>query len=354
MIPLHWVQPGPLDKRTGGFIYNRRIITGLRERGISVELHCLPESFPAPDADARKQAVDLLAQIPDGARLIIDGLAFGVLADEFDPHAERLNVIALCHHPLALESGLSKAQVDALFTSEKAAFRHVRAVITTSNTTIDTLGPYQLNADIPIVAILPGVDVAPIAAGSGSGAGSGGNDLQLLCVASLTARKGHSVLIEALAGMTDRPWHLTCAGGAQHEPATASDLSQQITTSGLTDRIDLVGELDEAALDQLYDQADLFVLPSYHEGYGMVLVEAMARGLPIISTQAGAIPETVPKDAGLLVPPGNAVALRQALETLIDDPTHRGRLAAGARDARLQLRPWTAAIGEFAPIVTGP
>jgi glycosyltransferase involved in cell wall biosynthesis len=89
-------------------------------------------------------------------------------------------------------------------------------------------------------------------------------------------------------------------------------------------------------------------LPSYFEGYGMVLAEALAHGLPVVSTTAGAIPDTVPRDAGVLVPPGDAVALRAALAALLDDPALRARLAAGARAARAGLPTWPEAVACFA------
>lgn len=345
MKRIHWLQTGPLTKRTGGFIYNRRIVTGLLERGLPVDLHCLPESFPAPDADARAQAVGLLARLPDKALLVIDGLAFGVLAEELAPHADRLSLVALCHHPLALETGLSEQQACALQASEMAALRLADAVVTTSHTTVENLRNYEVPAGIPINAVLPGVDIAPIAAGSG------GDGMHILCVASLTARKGHGVLIEALAGLPGHDWRLTCAGGAQHEPETARLIAQQIDEAGLGERVRLSGELAEGGLNMLYNKADLFVLPSFHEGYGMVLAEALARGLPIISTTGGAIPEVVPKDAGILVPPGDAGALREALARLMDAPEERMRLAEGAKAARSALRPWSASVDEFAQIL---
>lgn len=341
MAFFHWIQPGPLEKRTGGFVYNKRIITGLREQGTGVELHELSERFPQPDAQDRIEAAERLARMPDGAMVIIDGLAFGVLANEMAPHAERLHLVELCHHPLCLETGMSEVQARRFFEAEKSALSHAKAVLTTSHATNRDLKPFGIAAETPVTAILPGVDRGDLATGSQ------GRGIELVCVASLTARKGHRHLLEALADLKKREWHLTCAGGAQHEPNTARAIAEQIGGLGLEGRVTLAGELSGSALDDVYAGGHVFVLPSLHEGYGMVLTEALARGLPIVSTTAGAIPDVVPKDAGLLVPPGDTSALRAALVQLIDNPEERHRLAEGARRAREGLRPWADAVSEF-------
>ena len=193
----------------------------------------------------------------------------------------------------------------------------------------------------------PGTDAAALAQGSGSPA------LTLLCVATLTPRKGHAVLVEALAGLRDRAWTLHCVGSTSRHAATAQALRASIAALGLGHRVHLHGELCPAALEALYAQADAFVLPSYHEGYGMALAEALAHGLPVLSTTAGAIADTVPAGAGVLLPPGDVAALRQALARLMDDTPWRAALAAGARAARLRLPTWPQAAASFATLLAG-
>ena len=180
-------------------------------------------------------------------------------------------------------------------------------MIVTSPHTAGDLAAYQVAAGRGSASSCPGTDPAPLARGSG------GPGLALLCVASLTPRKGHLVLLEALAELLDLDWHLTCAGSPDRDPPTARAVAAAIARLGLADRVSLVGELDEAGLAPLYDRADLFVLASYHEGYGMVLADALARGLPIVATKAGAIPGTVPPSAGMLVEPGDPAAFAGAL-----------------------------------------
>jgi glycosyltransferase involved in cell wall biosynthesis len=162
----------------------------------------------------------------------------------------------------------------------------------------------------------------------------------LLCVANLLPHKGHTVLIEALAQISDLEWALLCIGSLERDPDTARDIRQMISAAGLGRRITLAGEQRPQAVEAAYRAADLFVLPSFHEGYGMVYAEAMAHGLPIIGTTAGAIPETVPHEAGLLVAPGDPLALAQALRLLIGQPAVAARLAAGSRAAAARLPNW--------------
>jgi glycosyltransferase involved in cell wall biosynthesis len=120
---------------------------------------------------------------------------------------------------------------------------------------------------------------------------------------------------------------------------------------GLAGRVVWHGEVEQAQLQALYAQADLFVLPSFHEGYGMALAEALARGLPIVSCAAGAIVDTVPAQAGVLVPPGDVAALRAALQSLLDDPQRRAALAAGAQAHALRLPDWPQAVRRFAGVL---
>ena len=140
---------------------------------------------------------------------------------------------------------------------------------------------------------------------------------------------------------------LHCVGSAR-DADTAKALRAAIDAYGLRARVHLQGEVPSSKLQVLYDRADAVVLPSFFEGYGMVLAEALARGLPVVSTTAGAIAETVPRDAGILVPPGDALALRTALASLLDDRDRRARLAAGARAARATLPTWPQAVSRFA------
>ena len=336
---VHLLLPGPLEQRTGGYIYDRRIVTGLRALGLEVVVHELCGRFPLADEAARRATRDALAALPPEGLPLIDGLAFAAVATLLEQLPRPF--VALVHHPLALETGLSADEATALAAAERRVLAAAARVIVTSPETRTDLAAYDIDP-ARIGVVLPGTEPAPLARGSG------GNQIALLCVASLTARKGHLVLLEALAAVADLPWRLTCIGSPERDPATARRVAAAILTHGLGGRVELVGEQSEAALQPYYDGADLFVLASHHEGYGMVLAEALARGLPIVATSAGAIPGTVPADAGLLVPPGDPRALAAALRRAIGEPALRQRLAAGARKARARLPHWQDAARAFA------
>jgi glycosyltransferase involved in cell wall biosynthesis len=338
--------PGDLGTRTGGYTYDRHIIEGLRVRHWQIEVLSLGEGYPTPEAAALERAAHLVEALPDGALAVVDGLAFGVLPELVREHAQRLDWVALVHHPLALETGLDAARRQALFDSERRALAHARGVIVTSPSTARALADFDVEAP-RIVVVEPGTEPAPLATGSA------GDVLSLLCVATVTPRKGHALLIEALARLKERRWVLHCAGSLTMDPACASSLVQAIDANGLQGRVLLHGEQDEAGLRALYAAADAFVLPSFHEGYGMALAEALAHGLPVISTRAGAIPDTVPDAAGMLVTPGDVVELRAALQRLMDDSGLRAQLGVGARAARGRLPSWAQSSARFASALTG-
>ena len=341
MPALDLVLPGDPATLTGGYEYDRRIAAGLRSLGWAVAVHALDASFPAPTADALRDARAVLAGIPTGRTVLVDGLALGAMPEIAAAEAGRLRLVALVHHPLAAETGLSPARAEALRNSETRALAAAARVIATSEATAGALAAHGVErARIDVVA--PGTDPAPLSRGSG------GPGIELLCVATIVPRKGHAILIEALAGLAGREWRLTCVGSRTRSPETDAALVRQIAALGLDARVTLAGELEGAALAARYDRADVFVLPTYYEGYGMALAEALARGLPVVSTHAGAVPDTVPPDAALLVAPGDAVALRGALARVLDDPALRARLAAGARRARAALPTWLQACERLA------
>ena len=333
MPDLEFVLPGDPETRTGGYEYDRRIVTGLRALGWNVRVHALQGAYPTPTAAERAAAARRFAALPDGARVLVDGLAFGALPEIAVAEAGRLGLVALVHHPLAEETGLTAAAAGRLAASERAALRAARRVIATSEPTALALTGYGVEPGRCVV-VPPGTDAAPLARGSGAVAPA------LLCVATLTPRKGHALLLDALAGLRDRVWRLECVGSDSRDAATSAQLRVQAEALGLSDRISFRGEAGPEALAAAYASADLFVAPSLYEGYGMALAEALARGLPAVATRVGAAAALVGEDAGLLVPPGDAAALREALARLLDDPGLLRRCAAGAARARTWLPRW--------------
>jgi glycosyltransferase involved in cell wall biosynthesis len=351
-----FIVPGDIKTPTGGYIYDREIVAGLTERGWRVDVHALDASFPAPTPAALRAARATFASLADRTVAVIDGLALPGLDRLLADEARRLTLVALVHHPVALETGLDPLEAERYGALERSALKYVQRVITTSQWTARALA-----ADgVPVAklrVVEPGVDRRKTRGSSDPKStavpGALPDALNLLCVGTLTPRKGHAVLLEALNEIRDRSWHLTCAGSLLRDVPTVAAIQHQIDRLSLRKRVSLLGDLDREALERQYARADVFVLPSYLEGYGMALAEAVAFGLPIISTTAGAIPETVPADASILVAPGDSRALAKALSMIIDDPARRAALAANARAARASLPTWATAATKFAAALDG-
>ena len=355
---VYIVIPGDLETRTGGYGYDRRIMAGLRTLGWAVHLVALDEGFPLPAPAARERAARALAAIPAGALVLIDGLALGALPEEIEREAGRLRIVALVHHPLAAETGIDPALAAALESSERRALAATQAVIVTSRATAAALASYGVTAE-RVTVVEPGTDPAPLARRSALGSKLSTvseepsplrpqpSEVALLCVATLTPRKGYELLIKALAAIPQRNWRLTCAGSVDRDAATAARVRALIRDGGLDDRVALVGDMDAAAVAQEYDRADVFVLPTLYEGYGMAVAEALARGLPVVSTATGAIEDLV-RDAGIIVPPGDLAAFTAAVSSVIGDPELRARLGERARVARERLPTWDAAAAAMA------
>lgn len=332
MSQLAFLIPGDLNLPTGGYAYDRAVLRLLPECGVQAMHVALPGAYPNASPADLADCATIVQGLPPDCPLLIDGLAYGAMPGEMIDSFDR-PVIALCHHPLALENGISAARAQELHALEAAALARAQHVIVTSPLTAKIL---QGDFGVPegkITVAVPGNARKSRATGSGLGV------LQLLAVGSIVPRKGYAVLVEALAGLTARPWHLRIAGAAS-ALETVNALQRQITAAGLTDRIQLLGAVRDRDLDTLYDKADLFVMSSLFEGYGMVLGEAMQRGLPIVTTTGGAASETVPAGAGLKVPPGDAEALRAALAKAMADPALRARLGDAAFAAGQALPLW--------------
>ena len=336
---IAFLHPGRLDTPTGGYAYDRDLIAALERAGVEVEVHGLGEGYPAPDEAALKQAADVLAALPDDTLTLVDGLAFGVLDAVAAPHAQRLRLVALVHHPLALESGLEPGEALLLEEAERRALALARHVVVTSHPTARALqnnfgvSEERVSVVEPALALpLPPLREAQVPPAHGP--------RRLLCVGSLIARKDHGTLLAALARLADRSFHLDLVGSLELDPVHADQVADTIARLGLADRVTLHGALPRDALETLYANADLFVLTTLYEGYGMVFAEAMAHGLPIVATGEGAVRDTVPDAAGILCENGAVTEVATAIADLLDDPQRRLDMGAAARAHSETLPDW--------------
>jgi glycosyltransferase involved in cell wall biosynthesis len=319
--------PGDLATATGGFAYDRRIMAELACLGWKIRVLNLGDDFPCPTAATRASAAAQLAGLPRQAVVVVDGLAFGTLAEAAQALHESHRLVALVHHPLALENGLSAQEAAALHASEQAALNCARHIVVTSATTMRIL---LEDFHIPgerLTVVEPGTDKPALPPRAHR------QTVALLSVGAVVPRKGYDILVAALASIRHLPWSLTIVGDCTRSEATAQGLREQIARLGLAGRIHLHGVASAHELASLYARADIFVLPSRFEGYGMAFTEAMAHGLPVVATRVGALVETVPSGAGVLVAADDADALARELGRLIEAPDVRARLAAGARAA---------------------
>lgn len=334
MIACAFLIPGDITLPTGGYAYDRRVLSLLAEHDVAARHVALPGTYPAPTAADLRTTAGLIADLDTAEILLIDGLAYGAMPVDLLQRI-RQPIVALCHHPLCLEAGLTEARQSELRTSETTALAAATAVIATSPMTAALLGRDFAVPASAIYVAEPGTDAATRATGSTPGA-----PLQLLAVGAVVPRKGYDVLVRALDKLRHLDWHLTITGADDRSPGTAASLRAQIAVAGLDSRIAVTGAVDDATLAGLYAGSDLFVLPSLFEGYGMVLTEAMARGLPIVCTTGGAAADTAPDATATKVPPGNVAALAAAIEHVLSDPHRRHAMANAAWTAGQQLPRW--------------
>src|SRR5690349_2634609 len=274
-----------LTRPSGGNAYDRRVCRGLTEAGWVVHVH---------EASSSAALAAAVAGIPDRALVVVDGLIGSPAPDVLVPAARRLRLVPLVHMPLRDER-------------ERRVLSAASSVVTTSDSARRTLLKlYSLPHDCIHVAE-PGVDAAELAPGTAGGGA-------LLVVAAVIPGKGHDVLLDALARLTGA-WRCACVGSLERDPLFVERLRRRATAGGIDDRVHFSGARAGAELAASYGAADVLVLPSRAETYGMVVAEALAHGLPVIGTDVGGVHEALGHGVngvrpGLLVQPNDPVALR--------------------------------------------
>ncbi|GGB46171.1 glycosyl transferase family 1 [Roseibium aquae] len=350
MADLVFAYPGDLETPTGGYIYDRRIIEGLRQLGVTVDPLPLGEGFPFPGAITCETAAQLLMGLIEGQRAVIDGLAFGAMHAHAARIARCLDLTALIHHPLYLETGLSAAQARAFKDQERVSVQAAARVIVTSPATANQVcRDFGVHPD-RVSVVVPGVDKPALPVPAGLRANT---PFQLLSVGTLTRRKGFDLLFSALKDLTDLDWHLDIVGDDTRDSAYAAQLIRQISETQLTDRVTFHGAVSPSDLWEHYTKADAFVLASRYEGYGMAYIEAIAHGLPVIGSGGGAVRETLPPDAAIYCGQENVDAIKSALRRVISDPELRHTMANAARQRAQALPDWGASASRFADAVFG-
>jgi glycosyltransferase involved in cell wall biosynthesis len=324
--------PGDIKSPTGGYAFDRRVIELLPHFGITVSHLPLPSSFPNPTAADLEKTRRLIEATPAAATVLVDGLAFGAMPPDIANCGGR-RVIAVIHHPLFLETGLAHARKVELRASEQAALKRADHVVVTSRATARILADELALDSAKVTVAEPGTDPASRATGTGS-------PLHILAVGAVSPRKNYELLIDALEPLKNLDWRLTVAGAFDRHPQAVESLKAKIQSTGLDTRVTLAGKVVPATLERFYESADLFVSASLFEGYGMVLAEAMARGLPIVTATGGAAGDTARRSIALHVAPGNVAEMTGALRRALTDKKLRDNLADAAWEAGRTLPTW--------------
>jgi glycosyltransferase involved in cell wall biosynthesis len=346
---VHVVLPDGVDdplRPSGGNAYDRRVCDGLVALGRSVAEHVVPGRWPDPDVADRRALRAAVAAIPDGATVLVDGLIASTVPEVLVPESRRVRVVALVHLPLG--EGLPDP---AVRDEERAVLSAAAAVLTTSPWTRHRLLDRYALPPCSVHVAEPGVEAAPASTGSSSGS-------RLLCVAAVTPHKGHDVLVDALGTLPDLEWHLTLVGSLARDPAYVDHLVRHLHAAGLAHRVDLTGPLVGDALAGAYAAADVLALTSRGETFGMVVTEALARGLPVVAAAVGGVPHALGRAPdgtrpGLLVPPDDPAATAAALRTWLGDPVLRDRLRRAAAARRTTLTGWDRTAREVAAVLDG-
>jgi len=322
-VTLTVVRP-PADPAlvSGGDVYDARVIEGLRADGVAVRDTQIAGTWPRPDGAARRELDAVLAD-GDGP-VLLDGLVACGVPEIVVPHAARRPLAVLVHLPLGEEA----PDLDA---GEGAVLRAAGAVVATSPWAARRL--HERHGLDDVVVALPGVDPAPLATGTDG-------VHRLLCLGAVTPTKGQDLLVEALAALPEHPWTLDLVGPTRRAPAFVAELRASIARHGLGDRIRHLGPQSGVELDRTWDATDLLVAPSRVETYGMVVTEALARGIPVMASDAGGLPETL-DGAGILVSAEDVPALVAGLHRWFADEAHRNRRRISARSRHCTLSTWT-------------
>jgi glycosyltransferase involved in cell wall biosynthesis len=349
---VYFVVPDGIDdpaRPSGGNAYDRNLCDGLTSIGWSVCERPVPGFWSRPAAASLVALDDAVRRIPDGALVVLDGLVASTAPEVLVPQACRLRMIVLVHMPLGYRP--EDRAAGEIRIREGAVLSAADAVVTTSAWSRHRLMElYALPGDRVHVAE-PGVHAAELATGTATGEA-------LLSVAAVTPDKGHGVVLDGLATIRDLSWHWVCVGSLDRDPEFVDALRRRSLQRGLADRVCFAGTATGGQLDRAYATADVMVLASRAETYGMVVTEALARGLPVIATGVGGVAEALGCGSdgirpGLLVAPDDPIALAGALRSWLVDAELRGRLRRAAHKRRESLRGWSATTAIIAGVLMG-
>ena len=337
-----FVTVGDTSRLTGGYLYHARVLAGLQECGLDVEEIVASGASPTKQEEAASRLGSLFD--PRGFDVVVvDALARIVCAPHLDRWCEACPVVAMVHElPSAAAPSPATATRDRELEERLLRVDRLIAVSDHGSSILQERG-------VPagrIRVVPPGFDRLSSANVDADPALYHGALVRTLCVAQWIPRKGILDLVRAWT-VRERPGAtLRLVGETDADPAYAASVRSAIAdTPGAS--ITVSGPVDDSALGTAYATADLFVLPSRYEGYGIVYAEALAHGLPVIACDVGPVPGLAGAEAATLVPPGDIGALSGALDLLLGDPALRSRMSTAARRRADHLPRWEDTVAAF-------
>jgi glycosyltransferase involved in cell wall biosynthesis len=340
-MTVYFFITGDIHSLTGGYLFNMHIINGLKQKGYTVVV--LGSDLKLNDKEGLERISRAgLEKLPLGACVIVDSIVLASLHQIVNEFRGRLKFLGLMHLPVSYD--ISSGVHGKLDNEELKALNHMELVIVTGRFTCDLLCNAGLNRK-KIMIVEPGTEHFPRKRQYKS------IPSELLCIANYSAVKAQDILVRGLSMLTAWNWTMHLFGDMEREPGYTTAIRLLIQQLKMENRIFMHGIAGRHEISRIYLNADLFVMPSLFESYGMALTESLAHGIPVVTTTAGNIPDTIPAGMGLLTEPANAGQLAEAIRSLFDEPSKYFALCSAASQYYRQARSWDQAVAEFEVII---
>jgi glycosyltransferase involved in cell wall biosynthesis len=345
LLRVAFITVGDAGRKTGGYLYNGRVISGLRKKGFELEEVVAGGASP----EEQRTAAPRFGSKFDPSRfdaIVVDALARIAVSQHLHSWLSWRPVVALVHELPSVAGGGSWPETSTSERNyEEPLLRADRLVAVSEHGRKVLLREGVSPGRIHVVP--PGFDGVPVSVGSHVTRDS---PVRALCVAQWIPRKGILTLIEAWTLHERKGAMLELIGETDADPDYAV-LVRAAIEAAPRGSIVVSGCVDDASLGASYSAADLFVLPSRYEGYGIVYAEALARGLPVIACDIGPVPDIVGREAAVLVKPDDKEALCAALDLLLGDPTLRTKMSAAASHRASRLPRWEDTVASFEDVL---
>jgi len=339
-MTIHFLIPGDINTLTGGYVYDKNIIEGLIKSGYTVNVHQLSNDFPFPSEENLKKCEAIYKSIPNGNPVFIDSLAFGPIHNILLMYQNKNPVIAIIHLPLTKNPNFSRAEREQFFLPEQNALKLANKIVAVSEFTKQIIIDYGIETS-KIEVITPGVFKMPKKQSYPD------NPEKILCVGSYLPGKGQLLLVRALAKLKHLCWTLNMFGIQNFDLPYVQKIQTEIIAEHLDERIFINPPISGDKLTKAYLNADLFILPSFFENFSMALNDALNYGIPVITTDGGGIPLSVPKNMGIIIPKGNETDLKQTIENVLTDSLLYKNLCNAASDYYKSANTWENSINLF-------